>query len=214
MDPDRLRRLLDPATTALVTMELQRGVVGEEALLPALPAAVRQGGVLEAAGRICDAARRAGVRVVHNVIAERADGAGQAVNCKLLALAAKRRAEFGSNPTDIGRPGAALVDELRAGPADIVVARSHGLTPFTSTSLDQILRNLGVSSIVLIGVSINIGIMGAALSAVDLGYQVIVVSDAVAGVPPEYAAAALQHSISMVATLANADEVISAWEPG
>ncbi|WP_238314886.1 isochorismatase family protein, partial [Methylobacterium crusticola] len=73
----------------------------------------------------------------------------------------------------------------------------HGLTPFTATSLDQILRNLGVTTVVATGVSVNVGIMGLCLSAVDLGYQVVLVRDAVAGVPAEYEEAVIEHSLAM-----------------
>lgn len=208
---DRLRALIDPATTVVLTMEMQKGVVGEEATLPALPIAVREAGMLDAAGAVCRAARAAGVRVVHATVQQRADGAGQAVNCKIFALAAKQRAANGAGPLDIGRPGTALADELDVQPTDIEVPRSHGMTPFTSTSLDQIIRNLGTRTIVLMGVSLNLGIIGAALSALDLGYQVVVVRDAVIGVPQEYGEAMLANSISMIATIATSTEILAAW---
>ena len=37
------------------------------------------------------------------------------------------------------------------------------MTPFTSTSLDQILRNLGIRTVVATGVSVNLGVFGMAL---------------------------------------------------
>ena len=85
--PDRLRQLVDPQHTAIVTMELQKGVVGDEGILPALQTAVREERLLEVAGRFCRAARQHGARVVHATMEERPDGAGQAVNCKIFALA-------------------------------------------------------------------------------------------------------------------------------
>ena len=209
---DRLRQIVDPAHTAIVTMELQKGIVGlEDALLPALPKAVKEQGVLETAGRVCKAARAAGARVVHATMRERPDGAGQAINCKIFAIGAKRRAELGYSPTDIGRPGVELVDELDVQPSDIEVPRMHGMTPFTGTELDAVVRNLGTKTIVLMGVSLNLGITGAALSALDHGYQVVVVSDAVTGLPKEYAEAVLQNTIAMIATVVTADELIAAW---
>jgi biuret amidohydrolase len=211
MSNDRLRQLVQPGHTAIVTMELQKGVVGDEAILPALPIAVRECGMLDVAGRVCAAGRAHGVHVVHATVAGRADGAGQAVNCRIFAIGAKRRAEVGYLPTDIGQPGAALADELGVQPTDIEVSRMHGMTPFTGTELDPVLRNLGVRTIVLMGVSLNIGIMGAALSALDLGYQIIVVRDAVIGMPKEYGEAILQNTMAMIATVVTADEVIAAW---
>jgi nicotinamidase-related amidase len=209
---DRLGALVVPEHTAIVTMELQKGVVGDEALLPALPVAVRDAGVLDVAGRVCRSARGHGVRVLHATVEQRPDGAGQAVNCKILAIGAKRRAEMGHGPTDIGQPGVALADELDLQPSDIKVPRMHGMTPFTGTELDAVLRNLGIRTVVLMGVSINIGIIGAALSALDLGYQVVIVRDAVTGLPRDYAKAVLDNSLSMISTIVTADELISCWE--
>jgi nicotinamidase-related amidase len=208
---DRLRTLVQPAHTAVVTMELQKGIVGSASILPALPTAVQEAGILDVAGRVCRSAREHGVRVVHATMRERADGAGQAVNSKIFAIVAKHRAEVGHSPTDIGQPGCELVDELDVQPSDIEVPRMHGMTPFTGTELDAVIRNLGTRTIVLMGVSLNLGIIGAALSALDLGYQVVVVRDAVVGLPREYAEAVLAHSISMIATIVTSDELIAAW---
>ena len=192
-------------------MELQKGVVGDEALLPALPLAVRDSGLLDVAGRVCATARNHDVPVVHAIVEHRPDGKGQPVNCKLFALAAKRRAELGHLPTDAGRPGVALADELDAQPGDITVSRLHGLTPFSGTELDAVLRSLGARTIVLMGVSVNIGITGAALSAVDLGYQVVIVRDAVVGIPAAYADAVLESTLSMIASIVPSDELLAAW---
>ena len=59
--------------------------------------------------------------------------------------------------------------------------------------------------------SINMGIFGTVMSAVDLGYNVIIVRDGVCGVPREYADAVLENSLSLLATIVTADEVIAAW---
>ena len=207
-----LRRIAEPATTAVLTMELQEGVVGKSALLQALVEEVDRAGTIGAARRVCDAARAAGARVVHCTAVSRPDGAGGAVNCKIFALGERMRRERGSGATDLGTPGAELVAGLED-PRDIVVPRLHGMTPFTSTALDQILRNLGVRTVVATGVSINLGVFGMALSALDLGYQVVVVRDAVAGVPAEYAQAVLDSSLSMIATIVTSDELLAAWGP-
>jgi nicotinamidase-related amidase len=207
---DFLRRILEPSTTAVLTMELQEGVVGDEALLPALVDEVNRTGMLDVVRRVCGAARDAGARVVHCTAVSRADGAGAAINCKIFALNEKLRRERGAGPTEIGTPGAELVPGL-ADPRDIVVSRIHGMTPFTSTSLDQILRNLGVTTVVATGVSVNLGVTGMALTALDLGYQVVVVRDAVAGVPTEYAQAVLDNTLSMIATIVTSEELLAAW---
>jgi nicotinamidase-related amidase len=105
-----------------------------------------------------------------------------------------------------------LVPELGDDPRDIIVPRLHGMTPFTSTSLDQILRNLGVRTIVATGVSVNLGVFGMVMSALDLGYQVVLVRDGVAGVPPEYAQAVIENSLSLVSTVVTSEELLGTWK--
>ena len=208
---DRLAALVDPASTAVLTMELQRGVVGPDAAMEALAQQVAASGTVEAAATVCDAARTAGARVVHCVVENRPDGAGGAVNCLILGLADRVRRERGVSPTEAGSDGARLVPELGNDPRDLVVSRWHGLTPFTSTSLDQTLRNLGVRTVVATGVSVNVGVLGLCLSAVDLGYQVVLVRDAVAGVPAGYADSVIEHSLAMVATVTTSADLLQAW---
>ena len=208
---NRLAGLLIPKTTAVLTMELQNGVVGTGALMAALVEEVERVGVRPTAGRLCTAARDRGIQVVHCVAENRADGRGATDNCKVFAMNNRLRRETGSTPIDRGTDGAKLVAELGPDDRDIVVARIHGLTPFTQTSLDQILRNMSIRTLVVTGVSVNLGIFGTVMSAVDLGYNVIIVRDGVCGVPREYAEAVLENSLSLLATIASADDVIAAW---
>ena len=191
-------------------MELQQGVVGEGAMMVALVEEMQRTDTMATVRRLCDSARGAGARVVHCTVVARPDGAGSTENCKIFAMSAKQRREHGSTATDIGSPGAELVDGLED-PRDIVVPRLHGMTPFTSTALDQILRNLGVRTVVATGVSVNLGVFGMALTALDLGYQVVIPTDAVAGVPREYADAVLEHSLSLITTLTTTDELLGLW---
>jgi biuret amidohydrolase len=208
---DRVRALIDPATTAVVTMELQQGIVGEGVTLPALRDQCVEAGTLVAAGRVCAAARAVGARVVHCTAEHRADGAGFVANCRIFNLAHKQKASTGHFATEVGTAGAALIPELDAQRSDVVVARMHGMSPFMSTSLDQMLRNMGIKTVIATGVSVNLGVFGLVLNAVDLGYQAIVVRDAVAGVPAAYADAVIENSLSMLATIVTADELDAAW---
>lgn len=206
----RLAELL-AGEVAVLTMELQRGVVGDGALMKALVDEVERVGVTDAAGRLCSAARSRGVPVVHCTAENRPDGIGATDNCKIFAMNARLRRDTGSTPIDQGTDGARLVAELGPEPSDVVVSRIHGMTPFTSTSLDQILRNMGVRTLVVTGVSVNLGILGTVISAIDLGYRVVLVRDAVCGVPAEYADAVIDNTLSLLSTVANVDDVLSVW---
>jgi nicotinamidase-related amidase len=60
-------------------------------------------------------------------------------------------------------------------------------------------------------VSLNIGITGMVLTAVDLGYRVALVTDAVAGVPREYGEAMVAHTLAPLATRVTAADVVEVW---
>ena len=205
-----LGSLVDPAATVLVTMEVQKGIIGDGSGFKELNDAAKHAGVLENGPRLCTAARSTGIRVIHAVAVNRGDYAGSTVNCRMLA-ASQTMNEKGMGIIE-GTEGAEIVETFGPDDKDIIVPRFHGLTPFTSTSLDQTIRNLGAKTIVAVGVSINIGILGLAMSAVDLGYQVVIPTDAVAGVPLEYGETVMEGTLSLLATLTSTDVLIGVWE--
>jgi nicotinamidase-related amidase len=95
--------------------------------------------------------------------------------------------------------------------SDVVLPRLHGLSPLTGSPLNSLLRNSGIRTVVVMGVSLNIAIPNLVFDAVNRSYQVVVVSDAVAGVPPEYGAQVIAHTLSLVCTIATSDEIARTW---
>ncbi len=214
-DPaERLRRLLDPASTAVLTMEVQQGVVGPTGPFPALVELADEMGLVATIARLCDAARSAGAAVVHATMENRGDGRGQSHTTKVGAITRHIKEDTGAWPTEAGTPGAELMPEVVDRTHDLVVPRMHGMTPFTRTSLDQVVRNLGVRTVITTGVSVNLGVLGMAISASDLGYHVIVPRDAVCGVPADYAEAVIDNSLAMIATITTVDEIVRTWSTG
>lgn len=104
-----------------------------------------------------------------------------------------------------------LVPELGDTSGDLTSVRRHGLTPFTGTDLDPLLRSMGMTTVVACGVSLNVGVLGLCLSAADLGYRVVVPVDAVVGVPASYGDDVLRNTIAMLATLTTVDELLADW---
>ena len=84
--------------------------------------------------------------------------------------------------------------------------------PMGGTDLDAVLRNLGVSTVVVVGVSLNIAIPNVVMDAVNAAYRVIVPRDAVAGIPAEYGAAVIANTLSLLATITTTDELLQAWK--
>ena len=199
-----LRDLVDPAHTALVTQECQRGVVGDLSALPELAAAAKD--CLPNVAALVEAARAAGAAVVHCTALRRADGRGANRNARIFEYMA--RAPVKLLP---GSEAAELVPELAVADSDLVLSRLHGLSPFQGTELDFLLRNLGVRTLVGVGVSVNVAIQNLAFDAVNASYQVVIPRDAVAGFPHEYVEMVFAHTLGAVATLTTTAELLEAW---
>ena len=201
-----LAELVAPQHTALITQELQGAVVGPDAGLAALADEARRE-ALPNIGRLLPAARSAGVAVVHCLVHRRPDGLGSNHNARLFA--AGRRAVR----IDPGSAGATLLPEFGPEPSDLVLSRCHGLGPMGGTDLDAVLRNLGVSTVVAVGVSLNVAIPNLVMDAVNAAYRVVVPRDAVAGVPAEYGAAIIDNTLSLLATITTTQELMDTWHP-
>ena len=95
--------------------------------------------------------------------------------------------------------------------SDLVLPRLHGLSPFQGTELNFLLRNLGVKTIVGVGVSVNVAIQSFAFDAVNAGYQMVIPRDAVAGFPAEYVDAVFANTLGAVASLVRSEEILAIW---
>jgi nicotinamidase-related amidase len=199
-----LAQLVDPAHTALVTQECQRGVIGDLSSLPELAKAAAP--MLANVAALVTAARAAGAPVIHCTALRRSDGLGANRNARIFGYMAKSK-----NPLLPGSAAAELVPEIEVAPSDLVLPRFHGLSPFQGTELDFLLRNLGVRTIVGVGVSVNVAIQNLAFDAVNASYQMVIPRDAVAGFPREYVEAVFAHTLGAVATLVESRDLLAAW---
>jgi nicotinamidase-related amidase len=202
--PLDLADLVHPDRCAVVTSEIQSGVVGEGSALPELAAAA--GPMVTAVARLCAAARAAGAPVVHCTAARRADGQGSNTNARLFA--GVRKSPVALLP---GSPEASVVPALGPEPTDLVLARLHGLSPMAGTDLDPVLRNLGITTMIVTGVSVNVAVTNLVMDAVNLGYQVVVPRDGVIGIPAAYGEAVIDGTLALLATVTTVDEVVTAW---
>ncbi|MBS1848505.1 MAG: isochorismatase family protein [Actinobacteria bacterium] len=203
--PVDLAALVEPAHCALVTQECQGGVIGEQSALPQLAAVAAP--IRPNLATLARAARAAGVPVIHNLAARRPDGLGANRNARLFHGVAKAPVKL-----TVGSPAAQVVPELGPDPTDFSITRLHGLGPMAGTDLDPILRNLGVTTIVGVGVSVNVGMTNFVMDAVNLGYQFVLPRDAVAGLPAAYAEAVIDNTLALLATITTSAEVIGCWE--
>jgi nicotinamidase-related amidase len=87
--------------------------------------------------------------------------------------------------TDAGRPNlprqgdwAELMPELQRQPGDHSITKQRW-GAFIGTSLNDVLRERGVTQVVIAGISTSVGVESTARSAYDYGYDVVIVTDAV-----------------------------------
>jgi biuret amidohydrolase len=201
-----LAALVDPAHTALITSEVQNGVVGERSALPALAEAAAAE-MLPSLGRLLPAARAAGVQVVHCTAYRRADGKGANHNARLFL--GVQRSPVALLP---GTPEVEVVPELGPEPDDLVLTRTHGLDPMSGTDLDPVLRNIGAHTIVVTGVSVNVAVTNLVMDAVNRGYDVVLPRDAVCGIPQEYADAVIDNTLALLAAVTTTDDLVAIWK--
>ncbi len=167
---------LDLTRTALVLIDLQRGIVG-------LPVAPHAGAAVVAnAAKIADRFRAAQATVVLVNVAFSADGRDV---LKLDVDEPTRRGELPPNWAEI-------VPELGPKPHDILITKRHW-GAFGGTELDLQLRRRGVNRIVLGGIATNFGVESTARAAHELGYHQIFVEDETTSLSAEAHAFTVRH---------------------
>jgi len=204
----KLAELIDPAHTAVVVSEMQRGIIGDLAAPVMRPQAteVRERGVIDGLRRLIDGTRTNEARVVHATLQFRRDRAGININTPLMAAMLKD-----PDYLLVGSEQAAVLPELDVREEDIIAARIHGMSAFNGTELDPILRSLGIRTLVIGGISLNEAIIGMAIEAVNIGYRIVIARDAAAGFPKSFQEDMLSHAFSLLGSVVMVDEILAAW---
>jgi nicotinamidase-related amidase len=156
--------------TALIVIDLQKGIVGLPTVHPA-------GEIVGRAAQLAHAFRERNLPVVLVNVTGTAPGRIDA-----------KRPNFAPPPD-----WAELVPELERRPADHLVSKQRW-GAFIGTSLDEYLRRRGVTQVFLAGVSTSAGVESTARSAYDYGYNVALVVDAMT----DRNADAHRHSIEQI----------------
>ena len=161
--------LFDPARLALVVYDMQTGIRGQIADGDRVVAAV---------GRVLDAARSAGVRVIFT--------RHMSLPHELMGVMAYRTAMAWQRVDDPAKvkpwflrdsAGFALVPELQPQASEAVFDKV-AMSAFEGTPLNTVLRDCGVNAIAFVGIALEVGIEPSLRHAADLGFIPIVVADA------------------------------------
>lgn len=178
---------VDPKSTAVLAMDIQKGIAANNAM------AVERG-IVEHARSVLEAARRAGIPVIHVVIQFRA-GYPEVSSRNRMFSGLRQSGRF-----LIGNDESGVHEALGPLPSDIVISRPR-VNAFHGSDLETVLRAKGVDTLVLMGISTNWVVEATARHATDLDYRVVVLEDCCA------AASVQDHSYSIENVLKRIGEV-------
>jgi gluconolactonase len=196
---------LAASRSALIIQDMQNDVIGEEGAFAdtGAPGHARSQNVVANVARLADAARAAGMAVVHIHYVVEAGARGLRTNAPLFAgvkeTGALVRGSWGAAPV----PGV----EPRDGDYVVEKLRMNG---FHDTRLDTLLRGLGIDTLVIAGCYTNMSIEHTARHGADAGYEIVVVSDGTSTTSDEWQHAALNYAMTNVGVVATVDGVIAA----
>jgi gluconolactonase len=196
---------IDPKRAALIIQDMQNDVIGEGGAFAdsGAPEHAKSQDVVANVRGLADAARRAGMPVIHVWYVVEPGAAGLKLNAPLF------QGVKDANALVRGSWGAAPVDGLERQDGDFVVEKMR-MNGFHDTILDILLRGLGAETIVITGAWTNMSIEHTARHGADAGYEVVVVSDGSSTISDEWHDAALNYAMTNVARTATAAEVAEA----
>ena len=154
---------IDPATSALVLIDLQRGITAGQTVPNA------SADVIARAARLAGACRTRRMLVVLVRVDPGPDG----------ALFPRPQADQPRPPMTLTPDWADLVPELGRQPADVVVTK-HQPNAFYGTDLEIHLARRGIRTILLGGISTNVGVEATARAAHERGFEQVFIPDVMA----------------------------------
>lgn len=178
---------IDPERTAVVTIDCHRGHLDPEvATMPVAPEVAST--VVANTKRLCDLARDAGMSVVHVILTWRVMPDGRAeplcnpwwseVDAANEMLTPDRPSTISGHNVE-GSVQTELMPELGPESGDVVISTKRRLSIFLGTDLELTLRELGVETVLLVGINTNTCVQAAAFEAHHRDLRVVVVSDCV-----------------------------------
>ena len=159
---------LDPKKTAVLLMDLQNEIV---AMIP-------REGLLERAARVADAARAAGIQVIHVQVAFR-DGYPE-VSPRNRGFSGLKQAGRLRQSAE----GAQIHPAVAPKSGDVSVYKRR-VSAFAGSDLEMILRAMGTETLVLLGIATSGVVLSTLRQAADLDFGLFVVEDCCADSDPE-----------------------------
>lgn len=164
---------LIPSCTALVLIEFQREWLDSEGRLNKLIHDRQLEGAVRAGREILQLSRRIGLTIFH-VGLNFTEGHPELGKTDLGLRAAIPRVS-----TFVGR-GAEFAPAFAPAPGEFVVSGRLGASGFAGSNLDSLLRNRGITTLLIAGFALHVCVESTMRQAHDLGYRVLLLEDACA----------------------------------
>jgi nicotinamidase-related amidase len=185
--------ILDASKTALVVIDLQEGI------LPFAGGPHTANDVVSRAARLAEKCRAKGTPVIMVRVgwsADFAEALKQPVDAQAAAHALSEN--WWSYPVSLGKQDSDIE----------VTKRQWGA--FYGTDLELQLRRRGIDTIVLCGISTNIGVESTARNAWELGFNLVVVEDACSAGSSEEHQGSMTHIFPRIGRVRSTDEILNA----
>ena len=158
---------IDPAKTVMIVVDMQNDFVAEGAKLRSVAAAAMVP-KLASTLKLC---RERGVRIIYTAHVHRRDGSDMGLYDDLYPPIADR-----STLVD-GTPGVEIFPDLAPAPGEHVI-KKHRYSAFFATDLDLILREWGITTVIISGTTTENCCHATARDAMFYNYKVVFLSDA------------------------------------
>lgn len=185
---------LDPARSALVLIDLQEGIV------PFAGGPYTGEQVVARAGRLAAGFRQAGALVILVRVGWSTD----------FADAPKQPVDMAATLNALPDNWLAFPPQLGVQDSDIrIIKRQWGA--FYGTDLDLQLRRRNINTIVLGGISTNIGVESTARNAWELGYELVLVEDICSAHNKEQHDNSMQNIFPRISRVRDSEAVLAAF---
>ena len=81
----------------------------------------------------------------------------------------------------------------------------------TDSGVVPVLLNLGIRNVVLVGVSVNVGILSVTMDLMNYAFEVVIPRDAISGTPPDYVDMVVKYTLKNLATMTTSDTIVDVW---
>lgn len=209
--PTGFAGFFDPSRTAVVSIDLHRGHLEDSSDCPC--PAPRARDIVDGVDVFHDRARALGVPVIHVRSMLRRGGVDDVKGLKAAwRLVFPLHVGAIPNADEHAMEGTRWTEFMtHVAQTDLIVQTKKRLTAFYPSDLDFLLRNLGVSAVVLNGCLTDCCVLNTAFDAANLGYNVTVLQDLVRGSTPELEAAALSIVAMHTGVVANSCDLVDEW---